>query len=190
MELFDFKTADILPSYLIFDPKTGKIERLTGQKQNENCLEITNDKYKEISNSSLFRYRVEFNPATTIYEVVSNNKNDDSEFLVDNLLHKVEETDNETDVILEKDYVNKKWILKFGETFSKQLTEKKVQLRFTKHFSITKKNDPHVLYRTLHFNLDNDKHELIFEDVDNNNDNYSIYTYKRFNSYGHKVLQD
>ena len=53
MELFDFKTADILPSYLIFDPKTGKIERLTGQKQNENCLEITNDKYKEISNSSL-----------------------------------------------------------------------------------------------------------------------------------------
>ena len=70
MELFDFKTADILPSYLIFDPKTGKIERLTGQKQNENCLEITNDKYKEISNSSLFRYRVEFNPATTIYEVV------------------------------------------------------------------------------------------------------------------------
>ena len=48
MELFDFKTADILPSYLIFDPKTGKIERLTGQKQNENCLEITNDKYKEI----------------------------------------------------------------------------------------------------------------------------------------------
>ena len=90
MELFDFKTADILPSYLIFDPKTGKIERLTGQKQNENCLEITNDKYKEISNSSLFRYRVEFNPATTIYEVVSNNKNDDSEFLVDNLLHKVE----------------------------------------------------------------------------------------------------
>ena len=57
--------------------------------------------------------------------MVSNNKNDDSEFLVDNLLHKVEETNSETDVILEKDCVNKKWILKFGETFSKQLTEKK-----------------------------------------------------------------
>ena len=49
--------------------------------------------------------------------MVSNNKNDDSEFLVDNLLHKVEETNSETDVILEKDCVNKKWILKFGETF-------------------------------------------------------------------------
>ena len=59
--------------------------------------------------------------------MVSNNKNDDSEFLVDNLLHKVEETNSETDVILEKDCVNKKMdFLKFGETFSKQLTEKKV----------------------------------------------------------------
>ena len=41
MELFDFQPVAVAPSYLIFDPKTGKILSLTGQKQESNCLEIT-----------------------------------------------------------------------------------------------------------------------------------------------------
>ena len=190
MELFNFQPVAVAPSYLIFDPKTGKILSLTGQKQESNCLEITHDKFKELRDSSITRYRIEFNPTTTVYEVVLNNKNDDSEFLVDNLLHKVNPTDGETDIVLEKDYTQNIWRLKFGETFSKQLIEKKVQLRFVKHFSITKKNDPHVLYRTLQFDLDSNNYEINFADIDEKLDTYSIYTYKRFNSYGHKVLQN
>mgnify|MGYP003311012490 CR=1 FL=1 len=38
MELFDFKPAEIKPTYVIFDPESGEIKRLTGDKQNTNCL--------------------------------------------------------------------------------------------------------------------------------------------------------
>ena len=71
-----------------------------------------------------------------------------------------------------------KWILKFGETFSKQLTEKKVSTLDLQSILVLLKRMIPVLYRTLHFNSDNDTIELIFEDVDNNYDNYS-YTHTK-----------
>ena len=89
MELFDFKPVETNPTYVIFNPESGEIQRLTGDKQNANCLEITHDKYKELTANSITKYRVEFNPATTVYEIVDKNKNDNSELLVDNLLHLV-----------------------------------------------------------------------------------------------------
>tara|TARA_B100001248_G_C27359478_1_gene445620 strand:+ start:944 stop:1516 length:573 start_codon:yes stop_codon:yes gene_type:complete len=190
MESFDFKPVDIQPTYVIFNPQTGDILRLTGDKHKTDCLEITNDKYKEISANGLTKYRVEFNPATTVYEIVDKNKNSNSEFLVDNLLHLVEETKEETDIILVKDYQSNKWKLKFGKTFGLQLKEKNVQLKITKHFSITQENDPHVLYRSLEFNLDSGNYEIDFDNLDRSNKFYSIYTYKRFNSYGHQIVQN
>ena len=146
MELFDFKPVETNPTYVIFNPDSGEIQRLTGDKQNANCLEITHDKYKELTANSITKYRVEFNPATTVYEIVDKNKNDNIELLVDNLLHLVPETKEETDIILVKDYKEEKWKLKFGKTFGLQLKEKNVQLKITKHFSITQENDPHVLF--------------------------------------------
>ncbi|MBK93305.1 MAG: hypothetical protein CMP33_03440 [Rickettsiales bacterium] len=190
MELFDFKPVEIKPTYVIFDPESGEIKRLTGDKQNKNCLEITNDKYKELTANSITKYRIEFNPATTVYEIVDKNKNDNSELLVDNLLHLVEETKEETDIILVKDYKEEKWKLKFGKTFGLQLKEKNVQLKIIKHFSITQENDPHVLYRSLEFNLDGGKYQVNFDSLDKANKFYSIYTYKRFNSYGHQIVQN
>ena len=52
MESFDFKPVDIQPTYVIFNPQTGDILRLTGDKHKTDCLEITNDKYKLIKNIS------------------------------------------------------------------------------------------------------------------------------------------
>ena len=36
MELFDFKPVETNPTYVIFNPDSGEIQRLTGDKQNAN----------------------------------------------------------------------------------------------------------------------------------------------------------
>ena len=47
-----------------------------------------------------------------------------------------------------------------------------------------------MLYRSLEFNLDSGNYEIDFDNLDRSNKFYSIYTYKRFNSYGHQIVQN
>jgi hypothetical protein len=175
---------DDVSTYIEFDPKTGNVLTLTSYPTSENYIEVDFSTVEGLSTGkeNFKHYQVRFNTTTLMYELVYIYDETHFEYNVNNSLYKLDENPN-ADIILCKNYIKQQWELKFGKLFTKTLKENNVTLQTVKHFSIVKKNDPFVLYRSLQFNLASDKLVLQFDDNDAIID-FDVYTNKIFNSYG------
>lgn len=176
---------DDVSTYIEFDTKTGVINTITSYPQGNDYIEIDFDKVKDIvdGKANPKHFKVQFNPTSTMYELVNVHDEKAYEYNVNNSLYCLPKITN-ADIILVKNYKEKKWELKFGEVFKKTLEKNNVTLQTVKHFSVVKKNDPFILNRTLTFNLASDDLSLQFNDRDAIIVEYDVYTNKLFNSYG------
>lgn len=176
---------DPQPTYVDFDLDTGIIKTIGSQKISDHSIQVEYDSVKDLIEGKIYfkHFRVQFNPTTTMYELV--NKHDEMTFQynVNNSLYCLPKTST-ADIVLIKDYNNRQWKLSYGEVFSKTLEQNNVKLQTVKNFSIAKKNDPYVLYRTLSFNLATTELCVDFDHNDYTTVEYDVYTNKLFNSYG------
>ena len=85
-----------------------------------------------------------FNPVSCMYELESIHEQKAFEYNIHNSLYNVP-TGDDGDIILVKDYKQKKWLIEFGKIFQKTITENNVTLNTNKQFSITKVNDPSIV---------------------------------------------
>lgn len=181
---------DDVPTYVEFDPKTGNVLTLTSYPTSNDYIEVSFSKVEGLANGgeNFKHYQVKFNTTSLLYELVNIYDETHFEYNVNNSLYKLQNNSN-ADIIICKDYNKSQWQLKFGKLFAKTLKKNNVTLQTIKDFSIVKKNDPFVLYRSLTFNLASDNLILQFDENDAIME-FDVYTNKMFNSYGVEIVKN
>lgn len=121
---------------------------------------------------------------------------DETAFRVSNDIYNVEKSvDQKPDLTITQDVRNKKWIFTIDQGLQKYL---KSQLSLSNkkiHFSITRKDDPHELYRLILIDF-KDLVEQGFVEIEfiyqteQSIDDLSVYTTKRFETYLFEVKND
>ena len=94
---------------------------------------------------------------------------------------------NNKQIVLTKDNVKHVWKISADPSFIEDLNDKKVTINLSNYyFSITKKDDPNVLYRLIRFNNGD---EVAFEnDFEFDNEEVSVYTMRRFDTYHYEEI--
>lgn len=141
-------------------------------------------------------YVVQFNPKTKSLEFVSRFEYVHDIYSVNELIYQIpEQMIEDPDVLLIQDIPNTCWKIQIGKEFKKNLKSKGASLNANIMFSITEKNDPNILYKTLFVDFAkavNDNYYIIpfsmpFETVDTP---ISVYTSKRFDTYQFKRIYE
>ena len=90
-------------------------------------------------------------------------------------------------IILSKDNTKNVWRISADSDFLLDLKDKNVTINLSNYyFSITKKDDPNVLYRLIRFS---DSDEVAFEnDFEFDNEEVSVYTMRRFDTYHYEEI--
>lgn len=141
-------------------------------------------------------YIVQFNPKTKSLEFVSRFEYVYDIYSVNELIYELSTNDIiDPDVLLIQDIPNMCWKVQLGKEFKKNLKSKGVSLNANIMFSVTKKNDPNILYKTLFVDFNqtvNDNYYIIpfnmpFEETE---EPISIYTSKRFDTYQLKRIYE
>jgi len=98
------------------------------------------------------------------------------------------------DISIIQDIKHKTWNFLIDPTLKENLLSQNLSLDKILYFHITRKNDPHELYRTLTVNIatlvDDRTFSISFESENElDDDNISVYTVKRLQSYYHEVIK-
>ena len=138
---------------------------------------------------SLLEHKVEFDFVEKQYSI-KNQKQVNDDKLMWAFLYEIPTTvPKEKQIIITKDNANKQWVLGVDSAFEKEINDKKIMLDMTKYFfSVTKQNDPNVLYKLLNFD---ETLKLPFtDDFEFDDKDISVYTTRRFDSYFFEVVND
>ena len=135
-----------------------------------------------IGKLSLLEHKVEFDFIEKKYSI-KNTKQIDEDKLMWSFLYEIPtNVPKEKQVILTKNNKNKSWHIMLDDKFESELLDQNISIDLSKYyFSITKKNDPNVLYRLIKFT---DGNFVPFsEDFEFDGTPFSVYTTRRFDSY-------
>ena len=136
---------------------------------------------------SLLDYKVEYDFIDKTYHI-KNQTQIDEDKLMWSFLYQISATipDN-PQIILSKDNTKNVWRISADSDFLLDLKDKNVNINLSNYyFSITKKDDPNVLYRLIRF-VDSD--EVAFEnDFEFDNEEVSVYTMRRFDTYHYEEI--
>lgn len=139
-----------------------------------------------------FNYMVVYDIGTHEYGLIP--KIVDYANKVNDQIHEIQKITNNADFTITQDIKNSCWKFSINSKLRAQLEAQRISIKTPLFFSITKKHDPHVLYRTLTVMFSD-----IFEQLDfsvpfvyNNehNNDLSIYTVKKLQSYKHEVIYE
>jgi hypothetical protein len=191
------ETSNNLYSFLYFDKQTGKIEKITNKQSNDQKYESLKVKLSLVEDLINGKQRIED------YRVVYNSKIKDFEIIkieenfcardINNILLKINKTvkfdADSYDVVIQQNNKTKSWNIDVNSNinFIKNVNN----ILF---FSVTEKNDPNILYRTIMFDalklVDNSIQIPYIYENESDLNNISVYTNKVLDSYIHKAIND
>jgi hypothetical protein len=101
--------------------------------------------------------------------------------------------DKEYDIIVQQDTLSNVWTMSLNPYTKKFLMTSGYSPVETLYFSVTSKDDPNILYRSLEFSIEDllsDTTSIIpfICDAEHDPNNVSIYTSKYFDSYAHEII--
>lgn len=178
-------------SYVCFDSDTGKIEKITNSIENETLKYI---KILTLNIDDIFTgkkriddYKVVYDLQKDSYELIFLDDEIIVPYIGDKIyqIPKVSETKiYSTDLTVRQDIQQKHWHF-FISNSAKQMADRLF-------FSITAKNDPNILYRTIVVNTINKDECISFPflyEIESDPKKLSVYTNKILKKYAHEVLQ-
>jgi hypothetical protein len=186
-----------LYSYVYFDKNTGKIEKISRKEDSDEevtCLKVNLSDVEDLINGKkrLEDYRVLYNSTIKDFQILELEKNIHVRNINNSLL-KIEklttyDKDN-CDIIVQQNNITQSWnfIVNKNLNFLKNVND-------VLFFSITKKNDPNILYRTILVNVSNLTDNIIQIPYVYNTEtdlvNVSVFTNKVLDTYIHEVIND
>jgi hypothetical protein len=190
-------------TYVYFDQENGKIQKIGGKIDSSGLSFISIDpkKVEPImkGEKGLDDYVVEFDISLkklNLKEIHRPETEDERSILTFKEIPLNQKT-RKVDVLVQQDKKNKCWNIKLSDKIKESLKQESVYIRSSLFFSITKKNDPNILYRTISCPIgellkDENKNGVSFPfeyktEIDNNQ--LSVYTSKYFDIYKHEVLE-
>ena len=138
---------------------------------------------------SLLEHKVEFDFITKQYSIKSL-KQVDEEKLMWAFLYEIPTTEpEEKQIIITKNNKHKSWHIMLDDNFELELLDQKMSVDLSNYyFSVTKKDDPNVLYKLLQFK---DGNSLPFtDDFEFDETPISVYTTRRFDSYYYEEITE
>jgi hypothetical protein len=180
---------------VFYEEKTGIVRGL-GPKPREGFNHIEVDK-KDVIDLILGKemrrnYRVDYNPKTKELELRHVHDTDFFNKDIQDYLYEIPSTDIvDPDITVIQDMPNKCWKFLLGTDLKTNLNKKKAKLRGVDLFSITKKHDPNILYKSLFVDLTRTLHDNYFiipfdAEFETQDLDFSIYTLRKFDSYQYK----
>jgi|SRR6056300_59045 len=195
---FDIPIVENL-QYVYFDIEIGSILKITNEKLDDNnqshITVSTEDVLTLINGEEPFEScSVVYNTKLKLYEL-QRNTIEQPVYNVNELIHEITEVIEDADIQVVQDLKNTCWKFLISKELRSNLVENKVSLKVNLGFSITQKNNPNVLYRTLVFpfsQLVNDYYVVLDfkNDFEFNGDPISLYTIKRFDTYSYEVISE
>ena len=203
----DAQTADI--SYVYYDKKSGEIHKISPRKEDSNyeILELDHKEVKDLltGEKKTADYKVSYDIGTKLV-ILKNIHEGNTVFLYDKVLYKIPKEDLEisdseipkedleiSDLIIKQDFITNTWKVSISNETIQFIRSNNLSSHDKILLSVTKKDDPNILYRTLYIELGNAIENSIiipFQfDFEFEQREVSIYTNKYFKSYSYKVTQ-
>ena len=188
-------------TYVYFDQETGKIERVGAKTDSDDLSYITVDP-KTVE--PLMKGEKGLNSYIVEYDIVSKKLNlkelkkpvaeDERSLLTFKEIPVIQKT-KKIDVLVQQDFKNCVWKIFLSDKISESLKQEAVYIRSSLFFSITQKNNPNILYRTINCSIaelvENEFVEFPFESqFEIDKVNLSVYTSTYFDVYKYEVLDE
>jgi hypothetical protein len=181
--------------YVYFDEE-GSITQIGNSfKEGKNYIKV---EYNEVANlingkEVVSNYVVIFDNLTKAHKLMHRFIEDEHRFDINDQIYQIPNTSSSRpDITITQDIKNSCWQIKLDDAISDNLRKGKLVYKSQLGFSITNKNDPHVLHQFISVNtadLANDVFKFKFlSDLELDENAISIYTIKRFEEYYHEVL--
>jgi hypothetical protein len=178
-------------SYIFFNSDTGDIEKISNsyeESQNLSFIKVLTQNLDDIftGKKRLEDYKVAYNFQKDTYDLIFLNDDSNVPYIGDKIyqIPRVFESKiHSYDLIIRQDTREKFWHFFINENVK----------RITKNlfFSITAKNDPNILYRTIVINTNNNYATVPFVyEKEFDGKNISVYTNKVLNKYAHEVFDE
>jgi hypothetical protein len=177
--------------YVSFEEYTGKILGISPKQQGNNSLPVSLSEVIEILEGKQPKrnYRVGFNAKKKQLELIHQIVNPLDAADVNNFIYEIPENNNiESDLTITQDVQENCWKIQLGNELKNNLENKKIKLNQIFFFSVTKKHDPNILYKsiTVDFSqaIEDDSVIIPFTmEFEKNDTPFSIFTAKIFDTY-------
>ena len=183
--------------YVYFD-ENGEITKITNYKEDENLSFVKVD-YKLVEKimeglEPSFNFMVIYDISIRAYVIKPKLLITDFIYNVNDRIHEIKKNLLDADLTVIQDIQNTCWKFDINDSLKSQLLAQNISISTPLMFSITKKHNPHVLYRTIQV-----KFSDILEKLDYSvpfvynteyTSNLSVYTIKKMQSYKYEVLDD
>jgi len=182
--------------YVYFD-NNGEINSIANRNNLDgNFIEVELNEVINLitAKEPISKYVVLFDTVTKKHVLRSRFIEEEIQFDINNQVYKIPIVKpDRPDFILVQDTKKKKWFLKLDESIKENLKNKSVQFTNSLVFSITKHNDPHILYNLFVVDLktisEQDIEIPFTSEFELDSDAISVYTTKRLETYYHEVLK-
>ena len=177
--------------YVIFEKDTGKVLGVSPKKEDDNSILVDYEEVKGLIAGQERRkdYRVEYNLKTKQLELKNLQLQSLDGFTINDFIYEVPEiVTDDPDVTIEQDQKEKCWRITLGHGLKRNSIRQEVEYISNVNFSVTKKHDPNILYKTLTVDfskiLQDNYAVLPFTmPFEHDNTEISIFTSRRFDTY-------
>lgn len=184
--------------YVFFQQDTGEIKKIGGKSVNDRLSSIEVD-ISTVSSllhgkESLADFKVEYDLTQKQFIVKKINKNDNNTVVLSKFIEVTNSKHEDTEVLLVQNLKKGCWFVKLSDSVYKQFNEQLINLRASLFFSVTKRKDPNILYRTITIPFENFityKNSVrvdFISDFEHIKNGASVYTQEYFKNYQHKVI--
>ena len=184
--------------YAVFNSETGELISLLNYKPKDcNFIEVDGLEVTGLLSGAeqMSYYYVHFSKIKKTYELrLRINTNIDS-YSVNDLIYEIPKNSiDNADLSITQNIKDTCWKIQIGGDLKANILSQHISLNNKVSLSVTRKNDPNILYKTLHVDfssLENNKYVILpFTDkFEFEGEEVSIYTMKKFDEYSYGVIQ-
>ena len=186
------KTAE--SSFVYYNKQTGMIKKISPRKEEskDEILEITVEEagpfLKGEKTTANFRVALDFHSKKLSLKSIKD-KNTLGSY--ENILYNIPRTEKNKEVTITQNVKEKCWEIELNEELTELIKSTELPVFNKILFSITKRDDPNILYRNLYIDLaqlTKEKIQIPFiYDSETNDQLFSVYVNKYFDSYGYRI---
>lgn len=179
-----------------FDLETGKIEAITN-KEIEGKTTFFETPIRDVEdfvlgNKNLTKHKVVFNVKDQEYNII----HDQESIIVyaDDLIFEIKTAIN-PQIIITQDIKNLQWKVTTDQSIRTQMQDVHTRLEEVMYFSITENGNPNILYNHFYINIKDiiQLGTVVFpftSQIEEDRDNISVYTNRKFDRYTHEVINE
>jgi hypothetical protein len=185
-------------TYIYYDKATGALSKIANTCDEESEDSVLESSYEEVNNiidgtHRLEEYRVQFDSTTSSYKLFKKTELTKLNS-INEKLHKLDTKfdEDDVDIIVTQDNSTQTWKIRVTDSGAVKLKQNIIHITDRISFTIVQNNDPNIFYEKFDVDISIFKTTNIFEtkfkyDYSKLLTPPSIYTYKLFSKYGHKV---